>query len=69
MDIIELAVASGMAVTLDARIGTQEYRSVHGTLDALRRFAEAVLVAAPINAKHQGLIEADGGNGATNAHR
>lgn len=47
MDIIELAVASGMQITLDARIGTQEYKSVYGSLQALRRFAEAIVIAAP----------------------
>jgi hypothetical protein len=39
MDILEVAVASGMQVTLDARIGTQEYKSVHGSVQALLRFA------------------------------
>jgi hypothetical protein len=60
MDILELAMASGMQVTLDGRIGMQEYRSVHGSLQALRRFAEAVLITAPIVAKRQELSEAEG---------
>ncbi|HEX7913499.1 MAG TPA: hypothetical protein VF534_36195 [Paraburkholderia sp.] len=53
MDIIELAIASGMHITLDGRIGTQEYSSVHGSVQALRRFAEAVVVAVPFGARHQ----------------
>ena len=40
MDILELAKKSGMAVTLDAKIGRQEYRTVHGSVAALERFAE-----------------------------
>jgi hypothetical protein len=58
MDIIELAIASGMQVTLDGRIGTQEYCSVHGSLQALRRFAEAVVVTVPFVAKRQVPTEA-----------
>jgi hypothetical protein len=46
MDTLEIAIASGMQATLDGRVGTEEYRSVHGSLQALRRFAEAVLIAA-----------------------
>lgn len=42
MDIIDMARASGMAVTLDGRIGREEYQSVCGSLSALQRFAEAV---------------------------
>ena len=60
MDIIELAVASGMQVTLDGRIGTQEYRSVYGSLQALRRFAEAVMLAAPFLG-NLGVLTEDGG--------
>jgi hypothetical protein len=30
MDILKIAIASGLQITLDDRIGTQEYRSVHG---------------------------------------
>ena len=63
MNILELAVASGMQVTLDARIGTLDYTSVHGSLQTLRRFAEAVLVAASVNSMRQELIEAEGRNG------
>jgi hypothetical protein len=42
MDIIDMARASGMAVTLDGRIGREEFQSVCGSLSALQRFAEAV---------------------------
>jgi hypothetical protein len=63
VNILELAVASGMQVTLDARIGTLDYTSVHGSLQTLRRFAEAVLVAASVNSMSQELIEAEGRNG------
>jgi hypothetical protein len=31
-----------MQVTLDARIGREEYRSVHGSVEALERFADAL---------------------------
>ncbi|OAJ62473.1 hypothetical protein A6V36_21235 [Paraburkholderia ginsengiterrae] len=63
MDIIELAIASGMHITLDGRIGTQEYSSVHGSVQALRRFAEAVVVAVPLVARQQvdfGMKEKEG---------
>lgn len=46
MDILELARESGMLVLLDGRIGRQEYHSVHGSLQTLQRFAEAVLTAS-----------------------
>ena len=59
MDILEIAIASGMEVTLDGRVGTQEYRSVHGSLQALRRFAEAVLIAAPTIAERQESTDAE----------
>jgi hypothetical protein len=42
MDIIDMARASGMTVILDGKIGREEYRSVCGSLSALRRLAEAV---------------------------
>jgi hypothetical protein len=58
MDIIELAIASGMQVTLDGRIGTQEYRSVYGSLQALRRFAEALLVKGSLVVDRETLTEA-----------
>jgi hypothetical protein len=60
MDIIEIAVASGMQVTLDGRIGTQEYRSVYGSLQALRRFADAVMLAAPFLGNLAVLTEDEG---------
>jgi hypothetical protein len=46
MDILEIARKSGMTVTLDARIGREEYRTVHGSVAALERFSE--LVAASL---------------------
>ncbi|MGF6757113.1 hypothetical protein [Paraburkholderia sp. GAS42] len=46
MDIIDIARASGMAVTLEGRIGREEYQSVCGSLSALQRFADAVLQCA-----------------------
>jgi hypothetical protein len=67
MDILKIAIASGMQVTLDGRIGTQEYRSVHGSLQALRRFAEAVLITAPIVAKRPELTESQGRTGSSNS--
>lgn len=39
MEIADIARRAGLAVTLDARIGREEYQSVTGTLDALKRFA------------------------------
>lgn len=46
MDILELARQAGLQVLLDARIGSQTYHSVSGSLPALQRFAEAVAAAA-----------------------
>jgi small nuclear ribonucleoprotein (snRNP)-like protein len=43
MDILEIATNSGLLVTLDGRIGLEEYRSVYGSLSALDRFANAIL--------------------------
>jgi hypothetical protein len=42
MDIVKLAKDAGMLVVLDGRIGREEYRSVYGSIHALRRFAEAL---------------------------
>jgi hypothetical protein len=42
MDIVKLAKDAGMQVVLDARIGREEYRSVHGSIQALQRFADAL---------------------------
>jgi len=42
MDILDIAREAGMTVVLEARIGRQEYHSVHGSLDALQRFADRV---------------------------
>jgi len=42
MNVLELARESGLAVLLDGRIGSQEYTSVSGSMDALLRFAAVV---------------------------
>lgn len=42
MDILNMARDSGMLITLDARIGHEEYHSVYGSLQALQRFADAI---------------------------
>ncbi|KXU82381.1 hypothetical protein CI15_33095 [Paraburkholderia monticola] len=42
MDIEKIASDSGMLVVLDGRIGREEYKSVHGSLQALQRFANGV---------------------------
>jgi hypothetical protein len=46
MDILDVARQAGMTVVLEARIGRQEYHSVHGSLAALRSFAEQVRASA-----------------------
>jgi hypothetical protein len=43
MDILKIAIQSGLLITLDGRIGRQEYRSVYGSIQALQRFADALL--------------------------
>ncbi|MGU7784334.1 hypothetical protein [Burkholderia sp. PU8-34] len=45
MDILNLARQSGMTIVLDARIGQQEYQSVHSSIAALERFAELIEAA------------------------
>lgn len=42
MDILDIARQAGMTVVLEARIGRQEYHSVHGSIAALESFAERV---------------------------
>jgi hypothetical protein len=42
MDVLNLARQSGMTVVLDARIGQQEYHSVHSSVAALERFAALI---------------------------
>jgi hypothetical protein len=42
MDIIDMAREAGLEVTLDAKIGRVEYRSVCGSVAALERFAETL---------------------------
>lgn len=46
MDILKMAENSGLLVILDGRIGQEEYRSVHGSITALSRFANAVMECA-----------------------
>ena len=53
INILELAEDAGILVILDGRIGRTEYRSVHGTLDAFRRFVQA-LESALANADESG---------------
>ncbi|TDG19882.1 hypothetical protein EYW47_28920 [Paraburkholderia silviterrae] len=49
MDILNIATESGLLVTLDGRIGCQEYRSVHGSIQALQRFADALLASSVVD--------------------
>lgn len=42
MDIVNLARHCGMQVTLDARVGREEYRSVRGSVEALERCVDAL---------------------------
>jgi hypothetical protein len=49
MNILDLARKSGMTVILDAKIGRQEYHTVHSSVGALERFAE--LIAASLQDK------------------
>jgi hypothetical protein len=42
MDILDMARKAGMTVVLDAKIGRQEYHTVHGSVTALELFAELV---------------------------
>ncbi|NPT60327.1 hypothetical protein [Paraburkholderia elongata] len=46
MDILKITANSGMIVILNDRIGSEEYRSVYGSIQALQRFADALLVSA-----------------------
>ncbi|MEM5313462.1 hypothetical protein [Paraburkholderia sp. JHI869] len=50
MDILNLARQSGMTVVLDARIGQQEYQSVHSSVAALERFAALIEAARKADA-------------------
>ena len=52
MDIIELAREAGLQVLLDARIGSQTYHSVSGSLPALQRFVDAVEAALRERSPH-----------------
>ena len=41
-DILKIAQDCGFSVVLEGRIGTQEYNSVSGPLQALEKFAEVI---------------------------
>lgn len=45
MDILDLARRSGMTVVLDAKIGSQEYQTVHSSVAALERFAQLIALS------------------------
>lgn len=53
MEILDLARESGLFITLDGRIGREEYRSVHGSLNALERFVDALLTHHAIRARDE----------------
>jgi hypothetical protein len=42
VEILKIARDSGMQIILNGRIGSEEYRSVIGSVEALERFAEAL---------------------------
>ncbi|MFM0030742.1 hypothetical protein PQR70_31435 [Paraburkholderia madseniana] len=46
MDIMKIAANSGMIVILNDRIGSEEYRSVYGSIEARQRFADALLASS-----------------------
>lgn len=52
MDILEIARHSGMQVILNGRIGREEYQSVYGSVQALQRFADALLNEARRRSSH-----------------
>ncbi|MGQ7906771.1 hypothetical protein [Burkholderia sp. BC1] len=60
MDVLNLARHCGMQVTLDARIGREEYRSVHGSVEALERFADALFAEMGRNGPEARLVAAAG---------
>ncbi|WP_167760156.1 hypothetical protein [Paraburkholderia pallida] len=53
MDILNVARQSGMTIVLDARIGQQEYHSVHSSVAALERFAALIEAAKQAETKEQ----------------
>jgi len=61
-NIIELAQDAGLLVVLDGRIGSAEYRSGHGTLDAFQRFVHVLQSAL---AKVEARAEASASDGLT----
>jgi hypothetical protein len=46
MEILKIAEDSGLHLTIDGRIGREEYSSVHGSIAAFERFAKAILTCA-----------------------
>jgi hypothetical protein len=46
VNILDLAQESGLFVTLDGTIGRERYQSVHGSVTALKRFADAIKAEA-----------------------
>lgn len=55
MDLERKARESGMLIVLDGRIGCEEYKSVYGSLDALRRFANSIREEAVNRLQSNGL--------------
>jgi hypothetical protein len=53
MDILGMARNAGMTVVLDAKIGRQEYHTVHGSVTALELFAELVAASSQCEAVEQ----------------
>ncbi|POR52799.1 hypothetical protein B0G62_10496 [Paraburkholderia eburnea] len=54
-ELIRLAREAGLSVQLDAVIGSQQYSSISGSLDALRRFGDVYSAAQrPTHGTHQG---------------
>ncbi|MBB2981794.1 hypothetical protein [Paraburkholderia tropica] len=51
-DLIRLAREAGLSVQLDAVIGSQQYSSISGSLDALRRFGDAYAIQLAAAGKH-----------------
>lgn len=54
MNILDIATQAGLQVLLDARIGSQTYHSVCGSLGALQRFADAVSAATRAESPEHG---------------
>jgi hypothetical protein len=57
MDIAAMARAAGLTVLLDGRIGRQEYQSVSGSMEALRRFGDAYRAALDADDERSAAIQ------------